>query len=119
MNDQHKATLIYEQTAIANIDCEPWLGIYRGTEKNDTEDYVVAGRDYCQESEVDLVKPGESYTAPEGWDLDCFIYRDGTSTKFEGYFGREIPYTVSETKTKFSQYIADAQQFFNKTPVPK
>jgi hypothetical protein len=33
---------------------------------------------------VELVHPKAQFMPPEGWDLDCFIRRDGTAKKFKG-----------------------------------
>lgn len=103
---------------------EDWYRVYGGTETNESDDYVVA----CRSQKIagkdnlkcDLVKPGDKYTPPKGWDLDCFIRRNGTSRKFYGKLGGlyKPEKTAEETQKEFSQYTKEAERLFSENPKP-
>ena len=104
---------------------EPWYRVYGGKEINKSDDYVVAGISQkigdVANHRVELVNPGASYTPPDGWDLDCFIRRDGSARKFPGklaYLGFENEMTAKKVKVNFPQYIKDAVSLFSKNPKP-
>lgn len=105
---------------------ESWIHVYGGTEKNDSNDFVVAGISRKigdkTDSRVEIVKPNAKYTPPKGWDLDCFVLRDGTVTKFPGKLaalGLQMKLDTVEAKSKFPQYVGDAGRLFQQNAKPQ
>jgi hypothetical protein len=104
---------------------EAWTRVYGGEERNLSFDYVVAGISRKSggrtTSRTVLVRPGETFKPPDGWDLDCFIRRDGTALKFPGvasHLGITMELTVNETRSQFGQYVHEAEMLFRQMPAP-
>lgn len=68
---------------------------------------------------VVLVSPGASYKPPKGWDLDCFIRRNGTAIKFWSFIGWTQEKTNKDVKKEFKQYIGKAKKLLEKNPKPE
>jgi hypothetical protein len=102
---------------------ESWYRVYEGEETNKSDDYVVAGISQKigvrTNNSVVLVSPGASYKPPKGWDLDCFIRRNGTAIKFWSFIGWTQEKTNKDVKKEFKQYIGKAKKLLEKNPKPE
>jgi DNA-directed RNA polymerase subunit RPC12/RpoP len=125
-DEEAQGKLIQRQDDSGKATEESWSHVYGGTEINNSEDYVAAclSKQVGKNSYVKVlpVKSGEKFITPKGWDLDCFIRRNGTAIKFSGvfaYIGITKEMSKIEAESAFSQYTNQAKQIFKKYKVPR
>ena len=97
--------------AAAKAAPKPIAGETRQVEVNHTPDFVAAGivphGKPVAAGRVELVGPEGMFSPPSGFDLRCFLHRDGTGVKFAGAAG-DVFLDRQEAQSEFGTLLPSA-----------
>ncbi len=100
---------------------KPMAAEERRAEVNSHPDFAAAGivphGKPIAAGKVEAVGPGGFYSPPPGYDLRCFLHRDGSAVKFAGAAG-DIYLERGDAQSEFAPLLPSAQALFAAHPAP-